>query len=103
MDYSSLHSHTVAELRKIAREMQVKLPAGINKENIIQTLLLVEKEREAQPVLAPAEAAPKKPARGQPKKEAAKAETPAAKPKAQAEKTAPAREKRLPPAPSSAT
>ena len=47
MEYSSLHIKTVAELRQLAREMQVKLPAGMKKENIIQTLLQADQERAA--------------------------------------------------------
>ena len=39
MDYQSLHNMTVVELRKLAKERQVKLPAGMKKEAIIQELL----------------------------------------------------------------
>ena len=39
MDYQSLHNMTVVELRKLAKERQVKLSAGMKKEAIIQELL----------------------------------------------------------------
>ena len=39
MDYQSLHNMTVVELRKLAKERQVKLFAGMKKEAIIQELL----------------------------------------------------------------
>ena len=43
MDYSSLHMKTVVELRSLAKSMQVKLPAGMSKSDIIQTILEAEK------------------------------------------------------------
>ena len=39
MDYQTLHSMTVVELRKLAKERQLKLPGGANKESIVQALL----------------------------------------------------------------
>ena len=39
MDYQSLHIKTVVELRRLAKEMQVKLPAGVSKADIIDRLL----------------------------------------------------------------
>ena len=48
MDYQSLHIKTVADLRKIARAAQIKLPAGINKADIIQTILETEARRAAE-------------------------------------------------------
>ena len=51
MDYKTLYGKTVIELRTIARQYGVKLPAGINKEGIIEKLLAayqkVLDEREA--------------------------------------------------------
>jgi len=47
MDYSSLHMKTVVDLRKLAKEMRVKLPAGMSKADIIQTLLDAEQSAAA--------------------------------------------------------
>ncbi len=57
MDYQSLHMKTVVELRKLAREQGVRVPAGTNKDTLIE--LLLEAERPAQP--APAKRAEAKP------------------------------------------
>ncbi len=42
MDYQSLHMKTVADLRKLAKTMGVRLPAGVKKEQIIDRLLEAE-------------------------------------------------------------
>lgn len=39
MDYRSLHIKTVVELRKLAKELNVKIPAGTSKSNIIEMIL----------------------------------------------------------------
>ncbi len=56
MDYQSLHIKTVVELRQLARQQGVKVPAGTNKQTLIQ--LLLEAERAAAPKPEP-EPAPK--------------------------------------------
>ena len=90
MDYQSLHMKTVADLRKLAKEHGVRVPAGTNKETLIA--LLLEADRAAQP--APAKKAEAKPAEKPAKstetkateKPAKKAEAkPAEKPAQQAE------------------
>ncbi|MBQ9951991.1 MAG: transcription termination factor Rho [Clostridia bacterium] len=49
MDYQSLHMKTVVELRALAKEMRVKIPAGTSKAMIVELLLEAEKaEAEAQ-------------------------------------------------------
>ena len=72
MDYQSLHNKTVADLRKLAKEMRVRIPAGTNKQVLIEMLL--EAERVARPKAEPtkpaAEPAPEAPAEA-PKPEAA--------------------------------
>ena len=42
MDYQSLHAKTVVELRQIARNMEVRVPAGTNKTRLIELLLEAE-------------------------------------------------------------
>jgi len=64
MDYQSLHMKTVAELRRIAKENSVKLPAGTNKEAMISLIL----EKAAVPAAEPAPAAEEKKRRGRPPK-----------------------------------
>ena len=39
MDYTTLYGKTIVELRAVARQYGVKLPAGINKDGIINRLL----------------------------------------------------------------
>ena len=39
MDYRSLHIKTVVELRKLAKELNVRLPAGTSKSNMIEMIL----------------------------------------------------------------
>ena len=51
MDYQSLHLKTVVELRKLAKDAGVKIPAGTNKNTLIEMLL--EAERAAAPKSAP--------------------------------------------------
>ena len=62
MDYRSLHMKTVADLRRIAKEAGVKLPAGVNKARIVE--LILEKTEvaaaEAESVPVQAAAAPEK-------------------------------------------
>ena len=59
MDYKTLYGKTVVELRNIARQYGVKLPAGINKEGIIEKLLKeynrIVEEREANAAAQPRE------------------------------------------------
>ena len=59
MDYKTLYGKTVVELRNIARQYSVKLPAGINKEGIIEKLLKeydrIVEEREASAASQPEE------------------------------------------------
>lgn len=43
MDYQSLHMKTVVELRKIAKDMKVRIPAGTNKSILIEILLEADK------------------------------------------------------------
>jgi len=52
MDYRSLHMKTVADLRKIAKDNGVKLPAGVNKAQIVERIL--EKELDAVAAAVPA-------------------------------------------------
>ena len=39
MDYRTLHTKTVAELRKLARELKVKVPAGTAKSRLVELVL----------------------------------------------------------------
>ena len=55
MDYQSLHSKTVVELRQLAKLMHVKLPAGASKAMIIDRLLEAENEDASLTASAPAE------------------------------------------------
>ena len=94
MDYQSLHIKTVVELRALAREMKVRLPAGVNKEEIIDRLLSAEKSAaEAAPAKKPAvipaqtPVAPKR--RGRPPKADAAREAAEARPEAPAQKPRP--------------
>ena len=43
MDYQSLHMKTVVELRGLARQMGVRIPAGTNKEILIDMLLVADR------------------------------------------------------------
>ena len=72
MDYQSLHMKTVADLRRIAKDNGVRLPAGTNKAAMISLIL----ENMAKP--APAEAVPEeKKRRGRPPKVKIEAPAPA--------------------------
>ena len=80
MDYRSLHIKTVADLRKIAKENGVKLPAGTNKEAMIG--LILENAAQTAVKAESAEAEPlEKKRRGRPPKakpaEEARVEVPA--------------------------
>ena len=76
MDYQSLNLKTVVELRSLAKEMGVRIPAGTNKSTLIDMLMEAEKAGKG----APASQAPAakqgdegdKPARrqGRPRREA---------------------------------
>ncbi len=89
MDYQSLHMKTVVDLRKLAKEQGVRVPAGTNKNTLIE--LLLEADRAAQPAKQPEAKSTETPAK-QP--EANGAETPAKQPEAKgADKPA---EKRTP-------
>ena len=55
MDYSSLHMKTVVELRSLAKSLQVKLPAGMSKYDIIQTILEAETKNPQPATMAPPE------------------------------------------------
>ncbi len=48
MDYQSLHNKTVVELRKLAKEAGVRIPAGTNKSTLIAMLLEAEQAKAAQ-------------------------------------------------------
>ncbi|MDO4741218.1 MAG: hypothetical protein Q4A66_11160, partial [Eubacteriales bacterium] len=45
MDYRLLHEKTVAQLRALAKEEQIRIPAGANKARIVELLLEVENKR----------------------------------------------------------
>ena len=98
MDYSSLHMKTVVDLRKLAKELRVRLPAGMSKADIIQTLLDAEQSaaaavsaaaKPASQEITPASesAAPRK--RGRPCKNPAPVESAAVSPAASSEIGAP--------------
>ncbi|MBR4726725.1 MAG: hypothetical protein IK080_02435, partial [Clostridia bacterium] len=55
MDYRSLFEKTVVELRALARERGVRLPAGTNKARIIELLLSGNGSGAEKPQDAPAE------------------------------------------------
>ena len=97
MDYQSLHMKTVVDLRKLAKDMGVKVPAGTNKSVLIDMLLEAERAASA----APKAAKPDKAAT--PEKVAATSDKAAAKPdkaampdKAAAPEAAPKRRGRQP-------
>ena len=91
MDYQSLHIKTVVELRKLAKAMNLRVPTGVNKNELIQRLLeaaaeppkvpAAEKPAEASAAEPPKAPAGDKPAeaprrRGRPRKEEAPARKP---------------------------
>ena len=61
MDYQSLHMKTVVELRKLAKDAGVKVPAGTNKTTLIQLLLESEKPAAPKPAAKPAPKQTQKP------------------------------------------
>ncbi|MBQ8507354.1 MAG: transcription termination factor Rho [Clostridia bacterium] len=67
MDYRTLHMKTVADLRRIAKEAGVKIPAGTNKADLVSLILEGQASAAVQAVEAPAPEAPRK--RGRPRKE----------------------------------
>ena len=86
MDYQSLHMKTVADLRKLAKTMGVKIPAGTNKSLLIEMLLEADKAASAAPVrkpeatpveTAPTAAQPAPRRRGRPPKKPAQPPEPA--------------------------
>ena len=62
MEYQSLHMKTVVELRRLAKLAGVKIPAGANKQLIVE--LLLEADRASRPAPKPAEKPEAKPAAG---------------------------------------
>ena len=105
MDYRTLHTKTVADLRRIAKEEGIKVPAGTNKALLVE--MIVEKqavdaakampkapvEAKVEAPEAKAETSPAKPApikRGRPRK------NPEPKPEAPAQAQGPAREEAAP-------
>ena len=70
MDYRLLHMKTVAELRQLAKENQVKIPLGTKKAQMVELILEKQQEMEQaaekKPVSAPAAPAPAEPAAVQP-------------------------------------
>ena len=61
MDYKTLYGKTIAELRTIARQYDVKLPGKINKDGIIQRLLAAYEKLLAERAEQAAEPAPAAP------------------------------------------
>ena len=57
MDYQTLYGKTVQELRALAKQQRVRLPAGIRKTDMIERLLADQSERSSKPEEAPTEAA----------------------------------------------
>ena len=70
MDYRLLHMKTVAELRQLAKENQVKIPLGTKKAQMVELILekqqAMEQAEEKKPVSTPAAPAPAEPAAVQP-------------------------------------
>lgn len=56
MDYRLLYAKTVAELRAIAREEKIRIPAGASKAKIVELLLEIENGRAAELALQQAQA-----------------------------------------------
>ena len=73
MDYRSLHMKTVADLRQIAKDIELKIPARTSKAVLVEMILerqaakAVEPTKTAPTAEAPVEAAPEAPAAEQPK------------------------------------
>ena len=89
MDYQSLHIKTVVELRGLAREMGVRVPAGTNKDLLIDMLLTADRHA-AEAAKADKPAAPRK--RGRPRKDDAPENLPAAEKPAKPRKAGPAKQ-----------
>jgi transcription termination factor Rho len=73
MDYQSLNQKTVVELRSLAKEMGVRIPAGTNKSTLIQMLLEADKGRHGAASNPDGEAVKPAPRRGRPRRAAADA------------------------------
>ena len=74
MDYRSLHMKTVVDLKKIAKEEKIRVPAGTNKAVLVEMILAHYQQKAAEEVKKPAkelDAAPEEP----PKKRAEPAVT----------------------------
>ena len=73
MDYRSLHMKTVADLRQIAKDIELKIPARTSKAVLVEMILerqaakAVEQTKTAPAAEPPVEAAPEAPAAEQPK------------------------------------
>ena len=92
MDYQSLNQKTVVELRSLAKETGVKIPAGTNKGLLIQMLLEADKGRQASAPENGAEAAKPEGRRGRGRRAAS--EDKAKKPATVASKASEAEEKK---------
>ena len=99
MDYQSLYQKTVVELRKIAKEQGVRIPAGASKASIVQLILEGGRKaavpEKAEPATEKAETAPEKAEPATEKAETApeKAESATEKAETAPEKAEPAPEK----------
>ena len=58
MDYQSLHAQTVVDLRKLAKERGVRVPAGTNKQRLVELLVEADGRAQAEAKPAPAEVKP---------------------------------------------
>ena len=56
MDYQSLNQKTVVELRSLAKDMGVRIPAGTNKSTLINMLMEAEKAGRSAPARQASEA-----------------------------------------------
>ena len=79
MDYHSLHMKTVAELRRIAKEAKLKIPAGTNKATLVMMILEQQKNsamqaEETREAVASAKQALSEPAEAEKAAEAAETE-----------------------------
>ncbi len=60
MDYHTLHEKTVLELRTYARQNGIKLPAGVNKDRIVEMILAgLEAKKDSAPAAPAPQTAPK--------------------------------------------
>ncbi|MGN1070242.1 MAG: hypothetical protein ACI4P5_07500, partial [Candidatus Fimadaptatus sp.] len=93
MDYKTLYGKTIAELRTIARQYDVKLPGKINKDGIIQRLLAAYEKLLAERAEQAAEPAPAAPSEAQQAEAAPAAQpAPAVQPEQELETAPPAEE-----------